>query len=295
MPFGLEGPGLTAALDSAQAATVELARDQVITYTVQPGDTVVAIARKFGLTPHTVFWSNAEAMQDDPRRLSVGTVLTILPLNGVYHVATADETLPELAEEFAVVTETLYNRWNPLLEGQALTAGMALVIPGGQGGAVPWKEAATSIGDSGNAGNVGGSGLCGGELQGVPGRGSFDWPTDGRKISGWYFHDAWNPTHGGLDIQLKTGDPVYAADGGTISFAGWWTNGGYGNLVVVDHLNGWTTWYGHFSQVDVVCAQQVSAGDVIGLGGSTGWSTGPHLHFEMRLQGVPQDPLIYLP
>jgi murein DD-endopeptidase MepM/ murein hydrolase activator NlpD len=72
-------------------------------------------------------------------------------------------------------------------------------------------------------------------------------------------------------------------------------HGGYGNLVVIDHLNGWETWYAHLSKVSVVCGQEARAGEIIGLGGSTGWSTGPHLHFEMRLNGVPQDPFKYLP
>jgi murein DD-endopeptidase MepM/ murein hydrolase activator NlpD len=66
-------------------------------------------------------------------------------------------------------------------------------------------------------------------------------------------------------------------------------------MIVVDHLNGWKTWYAHLSQVNVFCGQQVNAGDVIGLGGSTGWSTGPHLHLEVRLDGVPYDPFAYLP
>ena len=137
--------------------------------------------------------------------------------------------------------------------------------------------------------------MCVGSFSGLPGRGWFDWPTTGRRISGWYFRDVRNPAHGGLDIGLRTGDAVYAADGGVVIFAGWWGSAGYGNLIVVDHLNGWQSWYAHLSQINVFCGQQVFAGDIIGLGGSTGWSTGPHLHLEVRLQGVPYDPLAYLP
>jgi murein DD-endopeptidase MepM/ murein hydrolase activator NlpD len=169
------------------------------------------------------------------------------------------------------------------------------VIPGGEREFIAWQLPKTVTSDGGAAVNQGRPGMCAGSFSGLPGRGWFNWPTAGRRISGWYFRDPRNPAHGGLDIGLRTGEPIYAADGGVIIFSGWWGSGGYGNLIVLDHLNGWQTWYAHLSQVNVSCGQQVNAGDIIGLGGSTGWSSGPHLHLEIRLEGVPYDPLAYLP
>jgi murein DD-endopeptidase MepM/ murein hydrolase activator NlpD len=270
-------------------------RRQVFTYTVQAGDTVFGIAEKFGLTPYTIYWANSETLEDNPHRLNVGMVLNILPVNGVYHTVLAGETAAGVAEEYDVEPEALYNEWNDLKQGQPLAAGMHLVIPGGEREFVVW-QLPTAVASSG-AGAVhrGRAGLCVGSYSGLPGRGWFNWPTAGRRISGWYFRDARNPAHNGVDIGVRTGDAIYAADGGIIIFAGWWGANGYGNLIVVDHLNGWQTWYAHLSQVNVICGQQVNAGDVIGLGGSTGRSSGPHLHFETRLEGVPYDPLVYLP
>ncbi len=273
----------------------ERPRTGVITYTVEAGDTVFGIAEAFGLTPFTIYWANSETLEDNPHRLMVGMVLNILPVDGIFHTVAAGETVASLAEEYSVEPEALYNQWNTLEEGQSLAAGMHLVIPGGTREFVAWQLPKTVTSNGGNAVNQGRPGMCIGSYSGLPGRGWFDWPVGGRRISGWYFRDPRNPAHAGIDIGLHTGDAIVAADGGIVVFAGWWGGAGYGNLIVVDHLNGWQTWYAHLSQVNVFCGQQVNAGDLIGLGGSTGWSTGPHLHFEVRLEGVPYDPFAYLP
>lgn len=98
----------------------------------------------------------------------------------------------------------------------------------------------------------------------------------------------WGRAHRGVDINLKTGDPIYAAFGGVVRVA--CSMGGYGNVIVVRHYNGLETVYGHLSKIKVKPRQIVKAGDVIGLGGSTGHSTGPHLHFEVRFQYETFDP-----
>lgn len=130
--------------------------------------------------------------------------------------------------------------------------------------------------------------------EGTGGSGSwgFVWPAPRRAISGWYFHDPENPGHAGLDIAAALYDPLYAAASGTVSFAG--SSGGYGNLVVIDHSDGWQSWYGHLSLLYVTEGQEVGQGEAIGAAGSTGFSSGPHLHFELRLEGNPMDPLVYL-
>jgi murein DD-endopeptidase MepM/ murein hydrolase activator NlpD len=120
----------------------------------------------------------------------------------------------------------------------------------------------------------------------------FIWPSPRRAISGWYFHDPANPNHAGLDIAAWLHDPIFAAAGGTVSFAG--PSGGYGNLVLIDHVDGWQTWYAHLSYIAVTPGDEVAQGDIIGAAGTTGYSTGPHLHFELRYNGRPVDPLVYL-
>ncbi|HEC33929.1 MAG TPA: M23 family metallopeptidase [Chloroflexi bacterium] len=120
----------------------------------------------------------------------------------------------------------------------------------------------------------------------------FIWPSPRRAISGWYFHDPENPGHAGLDIAAALHDPIYAAAAGTVSFAG--PSGGYGNLVLIDHADGWQSWYAHLSYISVTAGQEVAQGETIGAAGSTGYSTGPHLHFELRYHGRPVDPLVYL-
>lgn len=130
------------------------------------------------------------------------------------------------------------------------------------------------------------------EEENLAGGWGFVWPTPHRAISGWYFHDAQNPRHAGLDIAAALYDPVYATADGTVAFAG--SSGGYGNLIVLDHPDGWQSWYAHVAAVSVVVGQDVRQGDIIGAAGSTGYSSGPHLHFELRYEGSPMDPLVYL-
>ncbi len=120
----------------------------------------------------------------------------------------------------------------------------------------------------------------------------FLWPSPRQAISGWYFHDPANPRHIGLDIAAAMYDPIYATAAGIVSFVG--PSGGYGNLVVIDHADGWQSWYAHLSTFSVVVGQQVNQGEIIGAAGNTGRSSGPHLHFELRHNGIPVDPLVYL-
>ncbi|MFQ6102437.1 MAG: M23 family metallopeptidase [Anaerolineae bacterium] len=124
-------------------------------------------------------------------------------------------------------------------------------------------------------------------------QGRFQWPTTRREISGWTFHDPRNPGHIGLDIAARMWDPIVAAADGVVVFAEW--GGGYGNLVIVEHDDGWRSYYAHLSEIVVEVGQEVRQGGLLGGAGTTGYSTGPHLHFELRYQGRPVDPHIYLP
>ncbi len=132
---------------------------------------------------------------------------------------------------------------------------------------------------------------------GVLGTGKLIWPARG-PISdpfGWRFHPILRTKrfHNGLDIAVPSGTPVHAADGGVVLVSGW--EGGYGNFVAIDHGNGISTCYGHNSRLLVKVGQRVSQGQVVAYSGSTGLSTGPHIHFEVRVKGTPVDPRPYLP
>jgi murein DD-endopeptidase MepM/ murein hydrolase activator NlpD len=127
------------------------------------------------------------------------------------------------------------------------------------------------------AARVGGSGVA--------------WPTNGSVTSGFGYR--WGSLHAGIDIANGTGTPIRAAKAGTVILAGW--NGGYGNCVVIDHGGGFSTLYGHMTRLRTSEGQRVSQGDLLGDMGSTGNSTGSHLHFETRVNGSPQDPQRYLP
>ena len=125
---------------------------------------------------------------------------------------------------------------------------------------------------------------------GAPSAAGLIWPVDGVVVSG--FGMRWGRMHEGIDIAASSGTPIRASAAGTIIHAGWL--GGYGNLVVVDHGNGLATAYAHASSILVGVGQQVSQGETVALIGSTGNSSGPHLHCEVRVNGVAVDPLLYL-
>jgi murein DD-endopeptidase MepM/ murein hydrolase activator NlpD len=99
--------------------------------------------------------------------------------------------------------------------------------------------------------------------------------------------------HNGVDISGRTGDPVFASKAGEVLFAG--TSGGYGNVIILEHVGGVSTVYAHLSKIGVAVGERVATGEAVGLIGSTGLSTGPHLHFEVRVGGVPKNPELFLP
>jgi murein DD-endopeptidase MepM/ murein hydrolase activator NlpD len=124
----------------------------------------------------------------------------------------------------------------------------------------------------------------------VPSSG-FIWPVSGPITSP--FGMRWGTLHPGIDIGVPSGTPVHAAGSGTVIWCGWMS--GYGNLVMIDHHNGLVTLYGHNTSVAVSCNENVSQGQVVSYSGCTGFCTGPHVHFEVRVHGAPVDPLGYLP
>jgi len=257
-------------------------RASIITYTVQPGDNVEIIAQRFGVLPSTIVWSNSE-VEDNPDLLRVGQELAILPVDGILYTVKANDTLSGIAERFKVKTEDIVRSpLNNLSGGTNLVPGMQIVIPGGV------KPFVARVVQPQAASRPAPGRRYVGPAPGFFASGAFAWPTRG------YISQYFRTYHRGLDIANAIGTPIAASDGGYVTYAGW-SNIGYGYMVQLDHGNGFSTLYAHLSQWYVSPGQSVARGQIIGAMGSTGNSTGPHLHFEIRYGGAPQNPLLYLP
>ncbi len=278
--------GVARMADLHTVLPVRNTRYDVIQYTVESGDSIFSIAEKFNLKPETILWGNRYTLGDDPHFIVPGQVLNILPVDGVYHKWSAGEGLNGVAEFYGVTPEDIIN-W----PGNNLTAAEVgdyanphvppdtmLVIPGGKGTYTDWRTPRITREEPATAKQLG-PGACTGSFDGITGTGTFIWPSTEHYLSGYDYSPETN--HFGIDIAGRLGNPIYAADSGVIVYAGW-NDYGYGDMIVIDHGGGWQTLYAHLSQINVVCGQEVYQGDTIGLMGSTGQSTGPHLHFEMR-------------
>lgn len=252
-----------------------VARTEPVIYKVQAGDNPYLIATRFGLQPESIVWANP-TLEDDPNLLSIGQELLIPPTDGVLHTVESGETLTDIAEAYDVTVEDIIG-YSPNNLGRAseLVEGQWVMVPGGekpflQAASTPapgqWAPAPEAFGGA---------------------TGTFVWPTQGRITQG-----AW-AGHVALDIANATGTPVRASDSGVVVFAGW-SNTGYGYNVVIDHGNGFRTRYAHLSYYHVEAGQRVDQHQLIGKIGSTGRSTGPHLHFEVIYNGIRQSPYNYL-
>jgi hypothetical protein len=268
-------------------------RQEAITYTVEIGDAVFSIAKSFGLEPETVLWANYDQLKDSPDALSPGMQLHIPPVNGVYYQWTGEDTLESVATKFKADVASIVNfEGNKLdLANPDIKPGQWVMIPDGQREFQQWLIPDIPRGQAGVAKSIYGAGACpGGYTGGAMGTGSFVWPTASHVLSG---NDYWSG-HLGIDIAAGIGDPVHAADSGVIVFAGW-SSQGYGYMIMIDHGNGYQTLYAHLSSVGVYCGQDVYQGGYIGATGSTGNSTGSHLHFEVRYMGGFINPWYVLP
>ena len=258
----------------------ERLRREVITYVVERGDTVGTIAAKFDLEAETVMWANGN-LAENPDLLRPGQELVILPIDGVYHTVVAGDTLSKIATKYKAEVQSIlecpYNNLDP--EAPVIAPGGQLIVPGG---VRPFVARTVSA----YKGPI--------PQDAKQGTGVFAWPASGRLTDRYGFRTYSGRWHNGLDISQRAGSPVYAADSGFVTFAGW-TNGGYGNLVVIDHRNGYETYYAHLQSFYVTAGQSVAKGTQIAAIGTTGNSTGPHLHFELRHQGVRKNPELYLP
>jgi murein DD-endopeptidase MepM/ murein hydrolase activator NlpD len=258
----------------------------LIKYTVARGDALFSIAKEYNIKPETLFWANSKILQDNPENLRIGQTLDVPPTDGVYYQWQEGDTLDSVAKKFKANAEDILN-WvgNGIdLSDPSIAPGTFVMVPGGIGAPVEWIRPQVARGRSGT------SSMAGANCDGPLGTGGFVWPTGNHYLSGYDF----SSSHLAIDIAAGLGAPIFAADSGVVVTANW-NSSGYGNVVMIDHGNGYSTVYGHLSQINVTLCQGVTQGQLIGLSGSTGNSTGAHLHFEIRLNGGYVNPWSVLP
>ncbi|HUE97727.1 MAG TPA: peptidoglycan DD-metalloendopeptidase family protein [Anaerolineales bacterium] len=257
-------------------------------YRVVRGDSVFAIAESFKLQPETILWANYDVLQDDPHGLAPGMVLKIPPADGIYYQWKENDTLESVAGEFrAVVDDILNYPGNDIdLANPTIESGSWVMLPGGEREFVQWLVPTVATGASGTSSTS--QSACAG---GAVGSGGFTWPADSHFLSG---NDYWSG-HLGIDIAAGQGASVYAADSGVVTMAQGGYNYGYGNVIQIDHGNGYSSVYAHLSTIGVGVCASVGAGQWIGASGSTGNSQGAHLHFEVRQNGGFINPWFVLP
>lgn len=241
-------------------------RDEIFAYEVRGNDTLVDIADQFRIELDTLLWANDIAHD---HLLILGYKLRIPPIDGVIHVVGRGDLLHEIAEKYQSnpVAIAEYNR---IGLSTTLVPGMELIIPNG----ILPEALRKSSGET----------QLSQREQPVAAFGEFRWPAQG--VITQYYHSR----HLALDIGNRTGTAIVAADAGRISAAGW-SALGYGYRIVIDHGNGWVSTYSHLSTFAVSVGDFVKAGEYIGAMGSTGYSTGPHLHFEVLYHNRFRNPL----
>ena len=245
-------------------------------YTVKQGDTLYSIGNDFKVSVDALKYINGLT---DRSVLVVGKEITIPPISGLIHSVKSGDTLNSISLKYDVPSQAIAD-FNYILDTGKLAVGTELVIPGGKIPEVPVPVAYVpqqpTYVDGGAA---------------SPNKNYCVWPTTVRNISQYY---TWY--HNGVDIaagkQVTGMPPILACNSGTVTRSGW-DPYGLGLNVIISHGGGYETVYGHLSRIDVSFGEKVSAGAQIGIMGSTGRSTGPHVHFMVKYNGVAQNPLNY--
>jgi len=251
-------------------------RSETIVYTVKPGDSISTIAQNFGVRVRTILWENGLNAYSIIRP---GDKLSILPVDGITHKVRRGDTLSKIAKQYNIDKQEIIKQ-NKLTDASRLSVGQKLIIPNGKKTRYARAKQKKYSGINVIKSLVKLSGA-----KPVSGN-KMNWPTVRRRITQYY---SWR--HPALDIADKTGTPIYAADAGVVERAGW--GRGYGLHVVINHGGGRKTRYAHASKLYVKKGDKVSKGEVIAAIGSTGWSTGPHVHFEVIINGKKYNPFNY--
>ncbi len=254
-------------------------RDGVIFHKVEAGESIGVLAQKYGISVATILWANNLTERSYIRP---GDNLKILPMTGLVHKVTKGQTLGKIANLYKVKVVDIVN-FNKLKEdGSDIVVGEELLIPGG-------SKIATAVVSATNPTRQY-YGLNSVAAPPVASAGDgYLWPAGVRRISQYY---GWR--HTGLDIAGPIGTPIYATRAGVVTRSQCGYNGGYGCYIIIDHGGGVQTLYGHNSRLFVTVGESVAQGQNISLMGSTGRSTGPHLHFEVRVNGARLNPLKYI-
>lgn len=258
-------------------------RLQIVQHQVKAGETLGAIASEYNLKIETILWANNLTLR---ALLRPGDTLKIPPADGAIHVVKKGETIGRIALLYGVNTDQIvqFNRINE----RSLTVGAELLIPGAVKvpASIITKPTQVTTKPTNNQATTKPIGVVPPPSAAV---GTYIWPTGAKIITQYY-----GLRHTGVDIAGPIGLPNYAARDGVVIKSQCGYNGGYGCYIIIDHGGGITTLYGHNSKLLVSVGEQVSQGQVIGLLGSTGRSTGPHLHFEVRINGRHTNPLQYI-
>ncbi len=248
--------------------TVQDGKGLLRTYTVQSGDTLTGIASRHGVSMMTVWWANKLTSKDD---LHVGQKLVIPPVNGLVVTVKDGDTLDSMAATYKVDAAGVVAVNE--LDDPTLIIGQTLILPDAAGAPIPTPKPVVRSPSRGG----GSGGSCGCSGPSTYGGGALTWPVVG---GGNYISQSFRYGHYGLDVAGDYGSTVRAAAAGRVIYAGWKNNGG-GYQVWISHGSGLYTTYNHMSGVSVSSGENVSAAEQVGRIGSSGWATGPHLHFEV--------------
>lgn len=248
--------------------------NEIFAYEVEPGDTLSSLAQQFGIKKETLIMENNLW---DANSLKTGMILKILPVDGISHLVKKGETVSKIASKYDIEQDIII-RQNQLEEGQELLADTALIIPGAKRSVTPpvYYQNAAPASPTVYTYAEGGSGRL-------------IWPTLGSAQVTQGFHRG----HYALDIGNRSKGPIFAAAAGRVIRADYGWNGGYGNLVIIDHGNGMQTLYGHNEKLYVTKGQYVDQGQTLAWMGRSGRVYGPtgiHVHFEVRINGVKYNP-----
>lgn len=264
----------------------ERPRYEAVIYRVTRGDAMLSIADQFKVKSETILYVNKQ-LEDNPHNLKPGMELTIPPVDGLYYEWKEGDSFESVAEKFDTEPDEIINfpGNNIDLTDPSVKPGTMVMLPGGSRELRNWAADLQTAGRSNN-GSTGTSDFGANACGGGPVASGFGWPADDHSLSG----NPYGPGHLGIDISAPEGSNVYASGSGVVTMAQGGYNYGYGNVVQIDHGNGYVTVYAHLSQINVSPCQPVGQGTLVGLSGNTGNSFGAHLHFEIRIGGANVNP-----
>lgn len=248
-------------------------------YRVVRGDTPNGIADKFGIQATTLLGGNPSLSQESSL-LQTGVDLIILPIDGVLHDVQPGDTLESISAQYGIpIDDIVAYGPNNLEFPYRLYPETQILVPNAVRDIFVWTPPTLESVRRSSSNGV---------TPAIVGTGTFIYPVSSRNFTQFFWAG-----HPGIDVALGEGSSVVASDTGTVTFAGW-NIYGFGNLIVVNHGNGYETFYAHLNGINVVPGQIVYQGNVIGSTGNTGNSSGPHIHFEIRINGAQDNPCWYI-